>query len=108
MNESHDIEEGNVRKAVNVDSMHWYLDQSDLAFEHYNIALKIQQKSFPPQHHPDIALTLNNMSFIYEEKGDLQQALSHFEKVTTIFHHTLHSIHASIIQVEWIIQRASS
>ena len=76
-----------------------YLHQSDLALEHFNQALKISQKSLPPQH-PSLANIYNNMGGIYVQKRDLRQAISYFEKAADILQKTVGSSHPDAASVQ--------
>ncbi|CAF4348036.1 unnamed protein product, partial [Rotaria sp. Silwood2] len=68
------------------------------------MSLEILQKSLPCQH-PLIAMALKNMGIAYENKGELQQALVHFEKANAIHRQVLPSTHPDIRLIEEDMQR---
>jgi tetratricopeptide (TPR) repeat protein len=71
------------------------------------LSLKIKSKSLPPQH-LNIAVTLENIGFVYEKKDNFEQAVVYYEKAANIFHHSLPSTHANINQIDQSIKRISS
>jgi tetratricopeptide (TPR) repeat protein len=75
--------------------------------EHYNRSLKIYQKCLPSEH-PDIAMTLNNIGSVYEDKNEYQQAFFYFQLAADIYRHLLPSTHPYVIQLEQSIKRVSA
>jgi tetratricopeptide (TPR) repeat protein len=75
--------------------------------EYYNLSLKNKEK-YLPQTHPSIAMTLENMGLIYENKNDFQEALKYYEKASKIYEHTLLLTHTDVIQIKDNILRVSS
>jgi tetratricopeptide (TPR) repeat protein len=63
--------------------------------------------ALPPQH-PNIAMTLENIGLVYEDKNNFPQAHSYFEKAAKIYHHSLPSTHPHIINIDQCITRISS
>jgi hypothetical protein len=52
--------------------------------------------------------TIRNIGLVHETLGNLNQALTHFEKVASKRHQLLPSNHPDIIQIEGDIRRVSS
>src|SRR5690606_17290196 len=67
-----------------IGNVHYCLKRYDLALEHYNLALENFKKSLFPNH-PNIAMIFRNIGLVYQDKGDLQQALLHIEKAAIIY-----------------------
>ncbi len=53
------------------------------AKEHYERALKIDEKVYGPNH-PDVAIDVNNLGSVLQAMGDLQGAKEHFERALKI------------------------
>jgi tetratricopeptide (TPR) repeat protein len=81
-----------------------HLNQSDFVSEHYNQALKINEEILPPQH-TFISMILENIGNIYYDKGQFDQWLEYYEKVTLIYRQLLPSTHPDVLQIAMIIRR---
>jgi tetratricopeptide (TPR) repeat protein len=75
--------------------------------KYYNLSLENKYK-FLPGKHPSIAMTLENMGLIYENKNDFQQAYKYYREATNIYQQTLPSTHSDIVQIKDNILRVSS
>ncbi|CAF1297906.1 unnamed protein product [Rotaria sordida] len=83
------------------------LGQYDQALEYLNLSLEISKKSLHPQH-PEIAITLENISLAYERKDEMSEALFYITQAATIFRHSLPPTHSRVIEIEQSIQHISS
>jgi tetratricopeptide (TPR) repeat protein len=72
-------------------------DQGDYekAFEYYEKALEIDQKTLPPNH-PSLAISYNNIAGVYHNMGEYLKATSFYEKALEIFEKTLSPNHPSL------------
>ncbi|CAF0746203.1 unnamed protein product [Didymodactylos carnosus] len=91
----------------NMADCHVCLGLSDLALGEYDLSLKSFKESPDPQNR-NIAPILHSMGTVYEEKNELQQALSYYKQAANIYGHAVSSTHPSLVKVEQDIQRVSS
>ncbi len=75
--------------------------------KYFNRSLEIRLKSLPSQHE-DVALSYANIGLVYEDKDDLKQALTYFQKATDIIRNILPSDHPDAIRIENDFRRLSS
>ena len=61
-------------------------------------------KSLPAQH-PDIASIYENMGVVYEDKGELEQALTCLKKASTIYQSALPKNHPDVMEIKEDVQR---
>ena len=56
----------------------------DKALEHYQKSLAIYLKQLGPEH-PSVAISYNNMAYVYKAKKDLAKAKEYWEKAYAIY-----------------------
>ena len=64
--------------------MHRNKGEYDKALEHYQKSLAIKLKQLGPEH-PSVAISYNNMAYVYKAKKDLAKAKEYWEKAHEIF-----------------------
>jgi tetratricopeptide (TPR) repeat protein len=75
-----------IDKAISYHYIGWAKDgkgEYEEALSYYEKALKIRQRSLPPNH-PDLAMSYNNIGLVYYNMGDYPKALSSYEKALEI------------------------
>ncbi|CAF3969553.1 unnamed protein product [Adineta steineri] len=90
----------------NIGDVYWKQGSYDLALKSYTTSLDIKTKLLS-SNHPSIAATLENLARIYESKKDFSQALSCFQKASTIYRRTLPLTQDKITQIDEHIRRIS-
>jgi tetratricopeptide (TPR) repeat protein len=83
------------------------LNHLEDALKHYNLSLKIYQKSLPSNHAAN-AKTLENIGLVHFLKNEQHESLSYYEKAAVIYRHALPSTHPKLIKIEKDIQNVSA
>ena len=76
-----------------------YAGLYDKALEHYQKALAIDLKQLGPEH-PYVAMSYNNMAYVYKAKKDLVKAKEYWEKAYAIFSEKLGPNHPNTKSVK--------
>ncbi|UJR21285.1 hypothetical protein I4U23_024377 [Adineta vaga] len=89
-----------------IGDLYWKQGSYDYALKHYTTSLDIKTRSLPSQH-PSIAATFENLGRLYESKQDFSQALSCFQRASTIYRRLSTPSQDKITQIEEHMQRIS-
>lgn len=91
----------------NIGSAYQCLNNSNAALEHFQLSLKILEKTLPSEH-PAIATILKNIGIIYENRDEFDEAQRYFERSAIIRRLALPYRHPDRIQIENDLQRVRS
>ena len=81
-----------------------YMEQFDLALEHYEHCLRNRLRSLPPDH-PSVGATYRNMGLLYEDMRDFDKAFIYLQKASEIYHNALPPKHADIVCIDRDVDR---
>ena len=81
--------------------------QYDLAFEHYEKALKILEKTLSSSN-PELAVCYCGLGLINEQREKFELALAYYGKTATIYREIFAPTHPDVVQIEQHIQRILS
>ena len=84
-----------------------HLHQYEFAFEHYNKALQIYEKSIPTEHCL-ISMIYENIGNLFYDQNLFKQGLVYYEKAATIYRNLLPSTHPNVLQIAMVIRRIES
>jgi tetratricopeptide (TPR) repeat protein len=85
---------------ANIGVLYSSINQSDLALQHYQKALKIFSRNCSPIYK---AIVYQNLGQIFFDKNQLKEALNYYQQAATIFRKTRPSNHPTLIYIEKII-----
>jgi len=85
---------------ANIGVLYSSINQSDLALQHYQKALKIFSRNCSPICK---AIVYQNLGQIFFDKNQLKEALNYYQQAATIFRKTRPSNHPTLIYIEKII-----
>jgi tetratricopeptide (TPR) repeat protein len=86
----------------NLGALYWCLGFDEQAIKYYILSLEMKYKHLR-SNHSSIAMTLENLGLIYENKNDFHQALEYYRKASEIYQET----HFDMKQIDENILRVS-
>ena len=90
----------------NLGAFYWCLGFYDDAMKYYKLSLENKYKNLP-KNDLSIAMTLENMGLIYENKNDYQQALQCYRDAEKIYQQTLPITDSNVLQIREDISRVT-
>jgi tetratricopeptide (TPR) repeat protein len=88
----------------NIGNVYLCLGQYEVALENYNYSFEMKSKSISIPN-PSLATTLKNIGLVYEEDGNIEEALKCYKRAALMFEQIYPSVHIYNIEIQEDIQR---
>ncbi|CAF3587027.1 unnamed protein product [Rotaria socialis] len=91
-----------------IGALYWCCGYCEEALKYYNLSLENKKRHLSSKPMSSMAMTLENIGLVHENKNDFQEALKYYEAAAPIYRQTLSATHADVLQIENNISRVLS